>query len=254
MNSFTAFVKKEILESMRSYKLFIILVVFLLIGIMGPLTAKMMPDIMASFMPKGMKIVIPTPTVIDSWTQFFKNVSQMGIVILIIIFSGLVSNEFSKGTLINILTKGLKRHTVLIAKYVVASIIWTCAYLVCFGISYYYTNTLFVNEGIKNLLLASTGLWIFGEFLIAALILGGVLIKSNFGGMLFTFGLVAIMMILGIIPDIQKFNPLSLASSNMSLILGQLEVSSFITTIVTSVVIIILFLVSSIVVFNKKSI
>jgi ABC-2 type transport system permease protein len=43
MTHYIAFLKKEIVESIRTYKLFIMLVVFLMFGIMNPLVAKLNP-------------------------------------------------------------------------------------------------------------------------------------------------------------------------------------------------------------------
>ena len=44
MNYFTVFFKKELMESVRTYKLLIMLTIFLVFGIMNPLTAKLTPD------------------------------------------------------------------------------------------------------------------------------------------------------------------------------------------------------------------
>ena len=112
MRAYLAFTKKELFELTKTYKLLLIVTVFLIFGFMNPVVAKFTPDLMESLMEEGIKISLPEPTIFDSWTQFFKNTTQMGLIILVIIFSGLISNELSKGTLINMLTKGLSRKTV----------------------------------------------------------------------------------------------------------------------------------------------
>jgi ABC-2 type transport system permease protein len=138
MKAFLAFTKKEITEYLRTYKLMILVLVFLLFGMMNPVLAKFTPEIIKA---AGLDLQLPPPTAFDSWAQFFKNVGQMGLVIIVVVFSGIMANEFSKGTLINILTKGLKRSTVIWSKYTVASVIWTLVYLFCFGVTYVYTLT-----------------------------------------------------------------------------------------------------------------
>ena len=45
MTGYGAFVKKEFMEFYRSHKLLIILAVFLLLGMMNPLTAKITPQL-----------------------------------------------------------------------------------------------------------------------------------------------------------------------------------------------------------------
>ncbi|MEG0367463.1 MAG: hypothetical protein RR585_11555, partial [Coprobacillus sp.] len=124
MKSYLAFTSKEILESIRSYKAFILIIVFLILGFMSPITAKLTPEIMKNFMPAGMSIEVATPTVIDSWMQFFKNVPQIGMIVIVIVLSSMISGEINKGTLINVLTKGLSRKNVILAKFTCATLTW----------------------------------------------------------------------------------------------------------------------------------
>jgi ABC-2 type transport system permease protein len=125
MNAFYAYFKKEVCEVTRTYKLTVMGLVFLLFGIMNPLTAKLLPEIMASVMPEGMSITLPEPSAMDSWAQFFKNVSQMGLIVLVVLFSGAMAGEFSRSTLIQPLTKGLARRVTLAAKFLAIALFWT---------------------------------------------------------------------------------------------------------------------------------
>lgn len=43
MRGYLAFVKKELLEQVRTYKLLILLLVFFIFGMLSPLMAKLMP-------------------------------------------------------------------------------------------------------------------------------------------------------------------------------------------------------------------
>lgn len=47
-------------------------------------------------MLERVQIELPPPNSLDSWTQFFKNVNQTGLVVTIVIFSGMVSREYEK--------------------------------------------------------------------------------------------------------------------------------------------------------------
>jgi ABC-2 type transport system permease protein len=66
MKSFIAFSKKELIESVRTYKLMIVLSVFLLFGMLNPITAKITPELLKEFMPEGIIITLPSPSSIDS--------------------------------------------------------------------------------------------------------------------------------------------------------------------------------------------
>ncbi len=254
MKAYIAFTKKEFKECSRTYKLFLMVTFFLLLGMLNPITAKITPMLLDSFMPEGITITISEPTSLDSWAQFFKNVPQMGLIIMVIIFSGIMANEFSRGTLINMLTKGLPRNIVVLSKFTMASVIWTISYSVCFLTTYFYTAYFWNDEGIVNLIPAAFCVWLFGILLLSIIILGGVLFKGYSGGLLFTGGFTVVLFLLNILPFIQKYNPVMLVSGNMAFITGVMESSEFMLPVIISITCTAIFLTLSVLLFNKKQI
>lgn len=252
MRAYFAFTKKEFTENLRTYKFVILLAIFLLFGIVNPLFAKLTPVLLESMATEGMMISIPEPTAMDSWTQFFKNVGQMGIIVLVILFAGIMANEFSRGTLINMLTKGMNRHTVILAKLTAATVMWTLSYLLCLAVSYGYTAYFWGNTLLHHAFLAFVGPWLFGILLISLLILGGALLKTFSGSLLLCGGVAVILFILNIFPVVQKYNPATLISDNMALLTGIKTWHDFSPAIVICTVLIIVSIAASIAVFNKK--
>lgn len=117
MNGFAAFLRKEWVEALRSYRILILGAVFLLLGIMNPLSAKFLPELVNAMMPEGMTIALAQPQALDSYLQFFKNVPQIGLIVLVVVFSGMLPRELQNGTLVNLLTKGLTRSSVALASF-----------------------------------------------------------------------------------------------------------------------------------------
>lgn len=252
MKAYITFMKKEVVEYYRTYKLLIMLLVFLVIGMLSPVLAKLTPELIKSMLPDMQKL--PDTTAIDSWAQFFKNIVQMGLIVLVILFSGLMSNEFSRGTLINILTKGMPRKTVILSKFTVASVIWTISYIVSCVMSYLYTLYFWNMDDIENLVFSLFCMWLFGILLLAVIMLGGIVSKSNYGCLMFMILFVAILFIVNIIPKVQKYNPLSLANKNTQLLNSASVPIDLTAAIIVSVGIIILSIGLAIEVFNKKQI
>ena len=254
MMAFIAFIKKEWMESVRTYKFFILITVFLLFGFMNPIIAKVMPEMLTSLLPEGMTITLAPPAAIDSWMQFFKNVSQTGLMVLVVIYSGLMASEFSKGTLVNMLTKGLPRQTVVLSKMLAATTLWTLSYLICVGVTYAYTAYFWTMSGIDHLFLALFGLWLFGTLLLALVLLGGIIFKNIYGSLLFTGAGVVVMTVVNIFPAAKPFNPSTLSSSGILLLTGGQDVADFVSALGISAVLIALLLALSIVIFNKKQV
>lgn len=254
MKAYLTFTKKEFLGNLRTYKLLIMLLVFLLFGMLGPITAKLTPKLLETLITDGITITLPEPSAFDSWAQFFKNVSQVGLFVVVILFSGMMANEYSHGTLINVLTKGLKRSTVILSKFTAASIIWTGSYVVCFLMSYFYTEYFWPDDKILNLSYSVFYLWVFGILLLAVITLGGVMFRNSYGCLLFTGGFIVLLYLINIVPKIQKYNPVALVSSNMALLKGQSLPLDLLPALVVSIVVIIFFIASAIGLFNKRQI
>lgn len=85
MREYIAFTKKEFKENIRNYKLLSLTILFLVFGIMSPLSAKFMPDLIAHFAPT-LKVTT-APTALDSWTQFSGNISGLGTSLTLIVFA-----------------------------------------------------------------------------------------------------------------------------------------------------------------------
>ena len=255
MKAFNAFTKKEFLESVRSYRMVILAAVMFLLGTMSPLTAKLLPELISGVdLGGGMMLFLPEPTAFDSWTQFYSNVGQMGMLALIISFSGIMANELSRGTLVNLLTKGMKRHTVILSKFLAASVIWTGAYAICLTVCYVYTEFFWPAHELNNVFLAFISPWLFGELMIAILVFGGVLFGNFYGSLLSCFGIIITLATLNIVPTVQKFNPINLAGGTLALLYDQSELSEFIPAAVICIAAILLLIATSIAVFNKKKV
>jgi ABC-2 type transport system permease protein len=246
------FTKKELLENIRTYKLFIMLVIFLIIGMISPLTAKLMPEILKGINMEGISITIDKTTALDSYTQYFKNTTQMGLIAYVIIYSGMISTELSKGTLIPLLTKGLSRNHVILSKYTSTLIIWTLCVFLSFGVTFGYTRYLYPHDVLSNLILSVTCLWLFGVFLLSVMILMSVCTQGNYGSLLLTALLIGLLFLINIIPDVQKYNPIYLVSNNITMLDNTYEVSKVYPTIIITVMSSILFVVTSIQVFKRK--
>ena len=82
--------------------------------------------------------------------------------------------------------------------------------------------------------------------------IGCVIFRQTFTGILFTGGIVAVISLLGIIEPIAKFSPFILTTKNIDLISGEITLSDFMIPAVVSIVISILGLLLAIRLFNKK--
>lgn len=222
MKSFIAFIKKEALESVRSGKMMILIILFILFGIMNPAIAKLTPwmaEMMAdSLAETGMVITEIQVNALTSWTQFFKNI-PIALITFILLYHGIFIKEYQTGTLILVLTKGLPRYKVVLAKSVLMLILWTLCYWLCFGITYVYNNYFWDNSIADNLLAAGAYWWLFGIWAVCLTVFFSVISSSAAGVLLGTGFSVLVSFLIGSLPKIGKFMPTMLINSS-SLLAG----------------------------------
>lgn len=254
MRIFLSLLKKEAIEGARTKKMISTFILFLLIGLISPLTAKLTPMILQSIATGNIDINVAPPSEIDSWTQFFKNISQIGMFGLAIILSSQMSNEFQKGTLINLLSKGLPRYQVVLSKIFYNFILWFLAYFCSFIITYFYTKYFFgISFPIRNILMAALLPFIFGLFLISLEILAGVISGNVIGTLILTAIGIVIQLILSIRDEIVKYMPIALIEKPVNLIKG-IGYDDYYVPIITGSILLILCIAISIAVINKKQI
>lgn len=227
MKQFTAFIKKEFLEQVRSGRFMILGILFCLFGIMNPATAKMLPwlfEIMSEQLAEnGMLITGIEVDALTSWTQFFKNMPIL-LIVFIVMFSSILTTEYQKGTLINVITKGMKRWKILVSKLLIMSVFWTVSYVITFGITYGYNAYFWDNHIVQNLFFAAFGYYLVGLWLISTVLLASVALRSASAVTIFVGAAFVSSYLLSFFPVFREYVPTFILSSN-ELMMGVVDSS-----------------------------
>ena len=254
MRSLFAFVKKEFTEKLRTGRLFITLMLFVLFGIMNPAIAKMTPWFLELFeeslSESGITVTDVEVSALDSWMQFFKNI-PVALIAFVLLEGAVFTKEYTSGTLILSLTKGLSRFKVVIAKTGVLLAVWSVGFFLCYGITYLYNSYFWDNSVAQNLSLSVVCWWLFGVFVISLMTLFSVLFSSNTGVLLGVGAVSLALYIVGLIPKVEKYLPTALTDGN-SLIYGLAEAEKYTPSIIITAALSIVLFAVSIPIFNKK--
>lgn len=221
MRSFIVFVQKEWMELVRTKKFFILLCVFAFFGILGPVTARYMQEIIIMAMGDTMPITVPPTTWIDSWGQFYSNLSQMGGICVIFLFMGCVTGEKQSGSAALTLTKNLSHTSFIMAKFVTAVAIFCTSLLLTVLICFGYTYFLFGYAGeIASVLLGVVAYAVFVTTLIAVTVLTSTISRSTTVSALLAFCGFIILSVSGYTPKIGIVLPGTLLSKTTELSSG----------------------------------
>ena len=254
MKPLLAFIKKEYLEAARTGKITILALLSVLFGIMNPAIAKMTPWIMEmlsdTLAEDGLIFTDIQVDALTSWTQFFKNL-PVALIAFVLIFSDIFTKEYKSGTLLLVLTKGLSRYKVVLAKTALLLSLWTVGYGIYFAITYGY-NAYFWDNGIANNLFFSVAIWwLFCAWVICLIVLFSSLLQNNTGVALCIGGTVLLAYLLSVIPKVKAYSPIALMNTN-SLLIGEAEIDAYIKAIVVAVSLCIVCVAVSIPILNKR--
>ena len=254
MKQFIAFIHKEYLELHRGGKLFLLLAIALIFGLLSPALAKLTPVLFEALgeelAEQGMLIQEITVTALTSWSQFYKNLSIV-IILPAIFFGGTMAYEYQKGTLINLLTKGLERWKVIISKFLFMTFIWTVFYLIVFLTTYFYTDFYWDNSIVENIIPAALGIYFFGIMLMALVILGGSLTSTATSNLLLVGGIYIVMYILSAFSKIASFIPVKLLSMEL-ITAGGLTFDSYGLPLIVTLAITVLSVCGAVMTFSKR--
>ena len=143
MSGFRILLRKELLEAWRTRRLPVVAVLFLVVGIVSPLTAKYLPEILTATLGDQLPIPIPTPVAADALAQLQKNLGQLGALAAIALAMGSVSGELDRGTAALVLAQPATRGAFLAAKLVAIGVVLAVAVTAATAVAWVYTAILF---------------------------------------------------------------------------------------------------------------
>lgn len=116
----SAMTKKEIAEIFKTYRWWVIPVVFLFFAFSAPASVKFLPELLKGQLEaQNIKITFPEPGPIEALAEYFNSLGQMGMLAVILLSMGLISDERSKGVLAQVLVKPASKASIVMSKFLV---------------------------------------------------------------------------------------------------------------------------------------
>jgi ABC-2 type transport system permease protein len=237
---FTVMVQKELLELVRSYKLLWVPLVFILLGIMQPVSTYFMPVILekAGSLPEGTVIEIPTPHGSEVLAQTLQQFGTLGVLIIVLVCMGTVSGERNSGTASLILVKPVSVLSFISSKWTAMLLLTWGALILGYFAAWYYTELLFDGVSFAKMIgsLLIFGLWL--SFLVTITILFSALLRSPAAAAFTSLGgAVALTLLASLFPEQLGWSPGALSGfAYASVTSGIVNVSRFSLAVTLSII------------------
>ena len=233
--------KKEWTESIREFRIVWLLIVFIGVGIMQPLTMKLLPEMIGG----SNGLMIDPNAKISSGNEIYAGVfgqlNQFGLLIAAILLMGCIVKEEQSGILDILFSKPINTGNYLISKYLSNGILMIFSVVIGSYAGVYYTNIYYSSVSMdlygKALLLYT--LWFL--FIVTLGVTASAVAKTQIQAAGITVLVPTALMIIGNYshPVLDVILPSSLSNKAVSLMSGQELPSSWILNVLVTVLIII---------------
>jgi ABC-2 type transport system permease protein len=217
---FGVFVRKELGESLRTSRIFIVAAIFLVFGLISPLLARYAADF-AKIGSTGPTISLPTPTAEDAIIQFLKNVGANGVIVVVLLTMGIVAREKERGTAAFVLTKPLTRFAFLAAKFAALIVTLGIGITIAGAAAYVYTAMLFKPTALPGF--AACCVLLLGQMTVygSLTFFGSTVVKSSLPAAGIGAAAIVVFALIGLIPSVVDFTPAGLSNAAGELALSQ---------------------------------
>lgn len=164
MSEFSVLLLKEWRENMRNFKLLWIPLVFIIFGILEPVTNHFLPEILKSVgnMPEGTEFAWPEFRGEDIFYSLLGQYQFIGVLIIILAFMGSISGERKNGTATLLYVRPMSFSHYFLSKWIVVNVIVLVSLWIGLISAWYYIDILFnpVNTVEVLSFIATYSLWI----------------------------------------------------------------------------------------------
>jgi ABC-2 type transport system permease protein len=213
---------KELREQWRTMRMLVVGAVFLAFGILSPLTARYMPELIRSLGGSQFAgVVIAPPSLADAVAQFVKNVGSTAGLAAVLLAMGSVASEKERGTAAFVLSRPAGRDAFILAKLIAVGTTLLVSMALAGLAAYIYTTMLFEAPSAMGWLVMCALLWLTQLALAAVTILASTLSTSVAlaGGI--GFLAYVVLSAFGALPVLAAWTPQGLIGPATSAALGQ---------------------------------
>ncbi len=252
MNGFNTFLKKELIEFIKTWKFLIMLALFLASSLMAPVLTYFMPQFIEMSKQAGMDLTNYMNSVSDPFIYYFTYQIQMGFLALIFIICISVVSEKTKGTAVLTLTKNMTRKSFILAKFVSYCFWYTIIYVISYLVFLIFSLILLDNYFTAEAFIAALLFYILGLLFISCSVFASSISKKTLGAALISFAFYALVIILSSIPYINKFTPGMLIEASYTYVSAGYDIKYLIIPLLVTFASIILTVIGGIVVFERQ--
>jgi ABC-2 type transport system permease protein len=208
--------------------------VYLLFGLLGPVTARYMADIVAH-VQSGVTIIVPPPTPKDGITQYVSQVSQTGLVVVVVVAAGALAFDSRRGISTFLRTRATDLWGLVLPRYCTTAVAAVAAYTLGTLGAWYETALLIGPLPVPALVGGLVCQAVFLAFAVAVVALAASLARTTLGTIGIALGVLLVLPVAGAVGALHDWLPTTLVDAPVDL-LTSTHLSDHLPTLAVTVV------------------
>ena len=253
MNSFGAYLRKEIKEGIRSYKYLILAVGILFFAIANPIIMKMLPTIIKSQMDMDISQLMKI-TQSSTVMNYAGDLFEIGNIVVVLALMGILADEVREKLLAMPFSKGASAAGIVLSKTISYIAVISVLIMVGYFINYYHASILFAEDPVTlgQVAVSAALLCIYFAFNVSLIVFTSSIFKSGIAAALSALPIIYFMPLLYKINAFKPFLPYAFLENAMMNFMGPISLE-WVSVLTTAALIVILNL-GAIVVIKRKEV
>lgn len=222
MNGFPVLLLKELMEIWRTWRIWVLPGILIVVGLTSPVLAAITPWLLESLATDGSEVIIqiPEPEAIHAYQQFAQMTTQIVLLALVVVSGGLVSGERRSGTAVLVLTKPVSAAAFLLSRFVSQALLVIAGLIPASAVCWVGTLLIFGEAPFLPFLKAVLLFAALSLLLIAVMLVCSTLVNSTAGAAGFGFGMYLVLSIFSGFGPARNYTPAGLYSAMNGVIAG----------------------------------
>jgi len=213
-------VRLEWLRLWRTYRLLVLVVVFAFFGLLGPLTAAYLPEIISLASQSedlGAAIELPDPVPVDGIAQFIGNISQLGLIAVAAAAALALAVDARPGLAAFYRTRQPAARSWILPRWAATSLAAGAAWTVGLLAAVYETVVLIGPLPAGGMVVGWAAWVLYLAFAVAVVAVAAGVVRSTVAVTVVSVGLLIVLAIVGLIPQVGDWLPSHLVGAPAAL-------------------------------------
>jgi len=226
----------EVLRMVRTHRWAMVVGVYVVFGVLGPITARYLGELVGNF-AGDITIVVPDPRPVDGVAQFVSNATQLGLLAVVIVAASALAVDARTEVAAFLRTRVAHGRVLLWPRYVVVTLTAVVALVAGTAVAWVLTATVLGPLPAGTMLIGTVLGALYLAFAVAVVAAAGSVARGVVPTVFAALVVLLLLPIVGVLPALEPWLPSRLVTAVVALVQGE-PVADYLRAVGVTVVVI----------------